>query len=53
MPPKRKAVEVGGSSSTNEVGEYGRLLQEQAKVYGDQIEKLLGIHGYCASTVMN
>ncbi|XP_075524554.1 uncharacterized protein LOC142556956 [Primulina tabacum] len=50
MPPKRKAPEVPprrrvgedrDSTSSNVVDEFGRLLHEQAKVHGEQIQQLL------------
>ncbi|XP_075499143.1 uncharacterized protein LOC142537518 [Primulina tabacum] len=50
MPPKRKAPEVlpsrragedRDSTSPNVVDEFSRLLHEQAKVHGEQIQQLL------------
>ncbi|XP_075473958.1 uncharacterized protein LOC142505018 [Primulina tabacum] len=41
MPPKRKAVEGEDSSSSRVVDELSKLLKEQAKVHGDQIQQLL------------
>ncbi|XP_073038084.1 uncharacterized protein [Primulina eburnea] len=41
MPPKRKAVEEEDSSSSRVVGEFSKLLKEQAKVHGEQIQQLL------------
>ncbi|XP_073304131.1 uncharacterized protein [Primulina huaijiensis] len=41
MPPKRKAVEGEDSSSSRVVDEFSKLLEEQAKVYGEQIQQLL------------
>ncbi|XP_073056884.1 uncharacterized protein [Primulina eburnea] len=41
MPPKRKVVEEEDSSSSRVVGEFSKLLKEQAKVHGEQIQQLL------------
>ncbi|XP_075521428.1 uncharacterized protein LOC142554646 [Primulina tabacum] len=41
MPPKRKAPEGEDSSSSRVVGEFSKLLKEQAKVHGEQIQQLL------------
>ncbi|XP_073310922.1 uncharacterized protein [Primulina huaijiensis] len=41
MPPKRKAVEGEDSSSSRVVDEFSKLLKEQAKVHGEQIQQLL------------
>ncbi|XP_075483672.1 uncharacterized protein LOC142523825 [Primulina tabacum] len=41
MPPKRKAPEGEDSSSSRVVGEFSKLLKEQAKVQGEQIQQLL------------
>ncbi|XP_073281981.1 uncharacterized protein [Primulina huaijiensis] len=41
MPPKRKAIEGKDSSSSRVVDEFSKLLKEQAKVHGEQIQQLL------------
>ncbi|XP_075498853.1 uncharacterized protein LOC142537182 [Primulina tabacum] len=41
VPPRRRAGEDRDSTSSNVVDEFGRLLHEQAKVHGEQIQKLL------------
>ncbi|XP_073046071.1 uncharacterized protein [Primulina eburnea] len=41
MPPTRKAVEGEDSSSSRVVDEFSKLLKEQAKVHGDQIQQLM------------
>lgn len=44
MPPKRKVNESDDSSSSRVVDEFSRLLKEQAKVHGEQIQQLLEMH---------
>ncbi|XP_075478829.1 uncharacterized protein LOC142519682 [Primulina tabacum] len=41
MPPKREAPEGEDSLSSRVVGEFSKLLKEQAKVHGEQIQQLL------------
>ncbi|XP_073273273.1 uncharacterized protein [Primulina huaijiensis] len=41
MPPERKAVEGEDCSSSRVVDEFSKLLKEQAKVHGEQIQQLL------------
>ncbi|XP_075494781.1 uncharacterized protein LOC142532351 [Primulina tabacum] len=41
VPPRRRAGEDRDSTSSNVVDEFGRLLHEQAKVHGEQIQQLL------------
>ncbi|XP_073317258.1 uncharacterized protein [Primulina huaijiensis] len=41
MSPKRKASEGDDSSSSSVVDEFSKLLKEQAKVHGEQIQQLL------------
>ncbi|XP_075473990.1 uncharacterized protein LOC142505051 [Primulina tabacum] len=41
MPPKRKASEGKDSSSSRVVDEFSKLLKEQAKLHGEQIQQLL------------
>ncbi|XP_075494760.1 uncharacterized protein LOC142532327 [Primulina tabacum] len=41
MLPKRKAPEGEDSASSRVVGEFSKLLKEQAKVHGEQIQQLL------------
>ncbi|XP_073017852.1 uncharacterized protein [Primulina eburnea] len=43
MPSKRKFVEGEDSSSSRVVDEFSKLLKEQAKVHGDQIQQLLRV----------
>ncbi|XP_073271482.1 uncharacterized protein [Primulina huaijiensis] len=41
VPPRRRAGEDRDSTSSNVVDEFSRLLHEQAKVHGEQIQQLL------------
>ncbi|XP_075473373.1 uncharacterized protein LOC142504383 [Primulina tabacum] len=41
VPPRRRAGEDRDSTSSNVVDDFGRLLHEQAKVHGEQIQQLL------------
>ncbi|XP_075515845.1 uncharacterized protein LOC142550652 [Primulina tabacum] len=41
VPPRRRAGEDQDNSSSNVVDEFSRLLHEQAKVHGEQIQQLL------------
>ncbi|XP_073298461.1 uncharacterized protein [Primulina huaijiensis] len=49
MPPKRKNIEGEDRTSTTDktvkvVDEFSKLLKEQAKVHGEQIQQLLSMH---------
>ncbi|XP_073049494.1 uncharacterized protein [Primulina eburnea] len=49
MPPKRKVTEGDDRTpttdrTTNVVDEFSRLIQEHAKVHGEQIQQLLSLH---------
>ncbi|XP_075515773.1 uncharacterized protein LOC142550585 [Primulina tabacum] len=49
MPPKRKVTEGDDRTpttdrTTNVVDEFSKLIQEQAKVHGEQIQQLLSLH---------
>ncbi|XP_075473295.1 uncharacterized protein LOC142541938 [Primulina tabacum] len=49
MPPKRKVTEGDDRTpitdrTTNVVDEFSKLIQEQAKVHGEQIQQLLTLH---------
>ncbi|XP_073019359.1 uncharacterized protein [Primulina eburnea] len=49
MPPKRKVTEGDDRTpttdrTTNVVDEFSKLIQEQAKVHGEQIQQLLRMH---------
>ncbi|XP_073279525.1 uncharacterized protein [Primulina huaijiensis] len=43
VPPRRRAGEDRDSTSSNVVDEFSRLLHEQAKVHGEQIQQLLRV----------
>ncbi|XP_073049496.1 uncharacterized protein [Primulina eburnea] len=49
MPPKRKVTDGDDRTpttdrTTNVVDEFSKLIQEQAKVHGEQIQQLLSLH---------
>ncbi|XP_073064083.1 uncharacterized protein [Primulina eburnea] len=49
MPPKRKVIEGDDRTpttdrTTNVVDEFSKLIQEHAKVHGEQIQQLLSLH---------